>query len=81
MIDFQKMTKVKPKEHPQSEPPTLTHDSKPPDFFPMFAYGGAGIVSIISPGGVTKMDDEIAVVGGHTIVEIDLANTLPVSNG
>ena len=58
----------------------LTRDSKPPDFFPMFAYGGAGIVSIISPGGVTKMDDEIAVVGGHAIVEIDLANALPVSN-
>jgi hypothetical protein len=25
------------------------------------------------------MDDEIAVVGGHAIVEIDLANGLPVS--
>jgi hypothetical protein len=47
----------------------------------MFAYGGAGIVSIISPGRVTKMDDEIAVVGGHAIVEIDLANGLPVGNG
>ena len=47
----------------------------------MFAYGGAGIVSIISPGRVTKMDDEIAVVGGHAIVEIDLANGLPVGSG
>ena len=46
----------------------------------MFADGGAGIVSISSPGGVTKMDDKIAVVGGHTIVESDLANGLPVGN-
>src|SRR5262249_61883950 len=61
--------------------PTLTHDSKPPDFFPISAYGGAEIVSIISPAGVMKMDDEIAVVGGHAIVEIDLANGLQVSNG
>ena len=27
------------------------------------------------------MDDEIAVVRGHTIAETDLANGLPVSNG
>jgi hypothetical protein len=27
------------------------------------------------------MDDEIAVVRGHTIAESDLANGLPVSNG
>jgi hypothetical protein len=60
---------------------TATHESKPPDFFPLLAYGGAGVVSILAPGRVPKMDDEITVVGGHTIVERDLANSLPVSNG
>jgi hypothetical protein len=58
-----------------------TPDSKPPNFLPVFANGGAGIVPVISPGRMTKMDDEIAVVRRHTIAETDFANGLPVSNG
>jgi hypothetical protein len=56
-------------------------DLKPPNLLPIFAYCGAGIVPIISPGRVTKMDDEITVVRGHTIAETDVANGLPVGNG
>ena len=56
-------------------------DLQPTNLLPIFAYGGVGIVPIISPGRVTKMDDEITVVRGHTIAETDLANGLPVSNG
>ena len=61
--------------------PFLGELLKPPNLLPIFAYGGAGIVPIFSPGRVTKMDDEITVVRGDTIAEADVANGLPVSNG
>ena len=59
----------------------ITRALKPPDLPPILADGGAGVVPIVSPGWVTKMEDEITVVRGHPIAETDLANGLPVSNG
>ena len=54
---------------------------KPPHLLPVYTDGGAGIVPIISPGRVMKMDDEITVVRDYAIAETDLADRLPVSNG
>jgi hypothetical protein len=73
-----------PKSH-RSSTSTITPNSefglKPPDLLPVYTDGGAGIVPIISPGRVMKMDDEIAVVRDYPIAETDLADGLPVSNG
>ena len=53
---------------------------KPPDLLPLYAYGCVGIVPIISPGRMMKMDDEITVVRDNPIAETDLAYGLPVGN-
>jgi hypothetical protein len=68
-------------EHEKEEDEPKLRTLRLPNLLPMFAYGGALIVPVISPGRVTKMDDEVTVVRGHPIAKADLTNGLPVSNG
>src|ERR1041385_1178243 len=58
--------------------PTRPPFPEPADLLPILAERGFWVILVTPPAGVMEVDDEIAVIGGHSIVEGNLADRSPI---